>query len=164
MKIDASNDFESDFDEGVILGEVKNCEVKHSKKNGDPYFNVHWHDAGAFGAGKFVCFDIVMLAGKGRTIGIAKLKALGFQEVKDEASGKYVINADAVDLIGRRAWLNLGWEEFERADGTTGRSLKVRTEFEPTFKSGCTHENTPPPEVGKSKATAPIEDDESIPF
>lgn len=160
MRIDASPAYKNDYGPGVYLAEIKGCDVKHSQRTGDPYFNVSWHDAGSFNAGKFICFDIIMLAGKGRSIGIAKLKVLGFQETLDDA-GEPVIDAEPDDLIGRRAWIKLDWNEYKTADGEVHRNLKVKTEFEPRFASGYTHESTPPEGVDQFP-TAPI--DEDVPF
>lgn len=169
MRIDASPTNASEFEPGIMLGEIKTCDLKYSRNSGDPYFHVSWHDAGTFGAGKFICKDVIMLAGGGRGIGLSKLRVLGFQEVKD-GDGPPYIDAEAHDLVGRRAWIRLDWEDFERADGTSGRSLKVKTEMQPKFSSGYWHENTPPPEADKplvdlgSTKKGPEIDDGEIPF
>jgi len=162
MRIDASPTNASEFGPGVMLGEIKGCELKYSRKTGDPYFHVRWHDGGSLGEGKFICKDVLMLAGAGRGIGLSKLRVLGFQEVKGDDDAPY-IDADPHDLIGRRAWLRLDWEDFERADGTSGRSIKIKTEMQPKFSSGYWHENTPPTEA--DSAIVPLKSaDEDIPF
>lgn len=160
MRIDASPTNKNDFGPGVYLADIKGCEVKHSQRTGDPYFNVSWHDAGAFGAGKFICFDIIMLAGKGRSIGLAKLKVLGFEECVDD--GGPAIEAEPQDLIGRRAWIRIGWDEYKTSDGTVHRNLKVKTEFEPKFSSGYTNEKTPPEDANDGSTVPILEED--VPF
>ena len=98
---------------GRYLVEIEDASEKTSKA-GDAYFNLRLK---AVGFGKVLCFDVVMLAGKGRGIGYAKLKALGVTE-KDEQLA-------AAELIGRRAYVEVESEEY---DGKTRLSVSIGAE------------------------------------
>ena len=54
---------------------------------------------------KTVCFDIIMLQGKGIGIGLQKLMALGFSKEDSEIV--------AAELMGRRAFVALKQETYE---------------------------------------------------
>lgn len=141
----------SNYEPGVYLAEIRKCELKHSKKSGDPYLNVEWHDlADPFetGGSTLIGWDILMMDGKGRGLSQAKLKVLGF----DEGQGEIMPE----DLVGRRAWVTWEWQEFNGE-----KRLKVASTFRPEFSCGYRHESQPPENA--STSTAPI-GDEDIPF
>jgi hypothetical protein len=60
--------------------EVADCEERTSAA-GNTYFNVRMKD---LESGRSLCFDIIMLSGKGLGMGLSKLKQLGFDKSDDE--------------------------------------------------------------------------------
>lgn len=131
-RMDWSAPTSSEFGPGVYLAEVAKCEVRHSKKPGNaPYLNVEWHDASALGSGGIICWDVIMMAGNGRGLGQAKLRALGFDEQCQ------LIEPD--DLVGRRAWIRVALQKYGDKE-----NLKVLSEFEPEFSAGYWPESAPP--------------------
>lgn len=92
----------SKFVPGVYLAEVDDCEERTSQRTQAPYFNVRLKSVDHGGV---LAFDILMLGGKGRNIGTAKLRALGFDEG--------VIEIEAHDLIGKRAYVFLHEDEYK---------------------------------------------------
>jgi hypothetical protein len=100
---------ESSFAPGCYRVEVAAAEEKTSKK-GDPYLNLRLV-ALDFGRAT-LCFDIIMLAGKGARIGYTKLVELGVPQGTDEVL--------AASLVGMRAYV---WVAHEVYDGKT--RLKV---------------------------------------
>lgn len=131
----------SGYEPGIYLAEVKKCEAKVSKK-ADPYLNIEWHDTSPIGPQGLICWDVVMMDGKGRSLGQAKLRALGFDEECE------LIEPE--DLIGRRAWIQVGWQDYNGQ-----KNLKVLSGFEPSFTSGYWSEGSPPDGV----AASPTADD-----
>ena len=83
--------------EGVYLAEVvkDGTEQRKSSNTGDPMFNVAFKDVNT---GDFLCYDSIMLAGRGLGIGHKKLVMLG---VVDPDAPDWEV--DAFDLIGKRA-------------------------------------------------------------
>lgn len=122
--------------EGVYLAEIAGAEEKASRSKGDPMFIVRF-DAVDFGS-SHLADDVVMLGGKGWSIGRAKLEALGFDESAAEIA--------AGELIGRRVYLRLAYKD-EEYDGKTFRNLRVETRFRPEFSSGYWPDGDDPPDV-----------------
>lgn len=88
---------------GRYLAEVgTKAEVRMSKKTEHPYFNVPFL-AVDFG-NAFLCYDVIMLDGKGRGMGQKKLEALGFD--------KGVPSIESSDLIGRRVYVEVTEDEW----------------------------------------------------
>jgi hypothetical protein len=85
---------------GVYHVEVADAEERVSQ-SGDAYFSIRLKD---LESGRIVCFDIIMLAGKGLGIGLSKLSKLGFDKDDDEIV--------AAQLIGRRAWVGTKEESY----------------------------------------------------
>lgn len=129
MKIDWNGGDTGGFLPGVYLAEVANAEEKRSK-SGDAYFNLRLDSSSLDGETRCLCYDIVMCQGKGAGIGLAKLKALGFDSTRDAI--------EPSDLKGRRVWVNVDWDEYEGK-----KRLKIVTEFNP-FECGMWAENDPP--------------------
>jgi hypothetical protein len=139
----------SDYKPGVYLGEVKKCETKIAR-SGESYLNLEWHDvSGAFGEGGLICWDRLMMGGRGRGISQAKLKVLGFRGTEP--------SIEPEDVVGRRAWIRVDWHEYE-PNGEKKRNLQVTSQFRPEFQSGYWPENSPP-KIEGGGALAPIEDD-----
>jgi hypothetical protein len=140
---------------GDYDAEVLEAEEKISSK-GDAMFVVKFK---SIADGRYLCQDIVMLGGGGVGMGLAKLRALGFdKDFKGDVS--------AAELIGKRLTLHLKEEEFK---GTV--SLK------PDIKQGEYCGYTPLEAGGEDKAAqdfdvdpfsepGPTEklDSENIPF
>lgn len=125
------------FTPGTYYAEVKGCEEKNAQKTGDPYFNVEWK---CCETGDRICYDIIMLRGRGWPgIGRRKLKALGFTEG----------GLEAWDLIGKRAFIAVDWED----DLKGGKRLAVDIRANGS-EAGYWPENAPPGEV-----TEPPSDD-----
>lgn len=148
MKIDWNASSSGGYGPGLHLVMVGKAEEKRSKK-GDAYFNLRLDTESFDGNKGTLCFDVVMVQGGGAGIGLAKLKALGFDNARD------VIEPE--DIQGRRAWVNV---DFEWYDGK--KRLKVVTNFEPTFTCGYWPENEKP--EGYSMARAPVSDDDAVPW
>lgn len=125
----------------VTVGEAK----EGRSQKGDAYLNLRLDVKD----GERLCYDILMCQGKGLSIGLAKLKALGVKE------GSPRINPQ--ELVGRRVWVYTDFEEYQ---GKT--SLKVKTTFQP-FSCGYWNEASPPPEAEKNDGQAHL-DDASVPF
>ncbi len=130
---------------GIYLARVGKCREAVSK-GGDAMLVLEWEtDILGKPAGP-LCWDFLMMEGKGASMGCAKLLKLGFPkgaEVKPE------------DVQGRRAYVRVGLQEYNGKQG-----LKVLTTFDP-FECGYWSESENP--EGVASATAPI-DDEDIPF
>lgn len=127
---------------GDYLVRVSQCELKKSKTSGAQLFNVRLVAEQLTGE-PTLCFDTIMLEGKGASIGCAKLEALGFDRDSE---------MEAADLVGRRAWVRVKLEEYQ---GKT--NLKVATTFEPTFECGYWPEDERPGEL-------PTMEGDEVPF
>ena len=101
---------------GEYLAEVVAATEKYSQ-GGDLMFALRFETRGD-GAPQHLCYDNLMLQGKGLSIALAKLKAMGFDRVH--------ATIDAKQLIGRRVRLACIIEEYNgrqslkpdiRADG-----------------------------------------------
>ena len=132
---------------GLHLVTVEAAEEKRSK-GGDAYFNLRLSTSTFEGKTATLCFDILMVQGGGAGIGLAKLKALGFDSAREVISPE--------DIVGRRAWVNVDVDEYEGK-----KRLKVVTEFNP-FACGYWPETAPPD--GVDTPIAPLGKDEDIPF
>ena len=111
---------------GVYRVEVAEC-VERTSRVGDKYFNVKFKD---LDTGKIVCFDPVMLEGKGASIGLCKLSRLGF-----EATDSEII---AAQVIGRRAYIGVDNDTYE------GKSrLKVDIGYKGSSCGYWEHDNMP---------------------
>ena len=100
---------------GVYLAEVGSVEVKRSAKTDDMYLSVMLRDAKTHGQ---LCFDTLMLEGRAKSMGMAKLRQLGVEE------GTKTLDPNS--LYGRRVKVSIMHGEFEgrkqakvdiRADG-----------------------------------------------
>ena len=89
------------FPPGIYHVEVESAEERTSA-SGNGYFSVRLKD---MESNKTVCFDIIMLQGKGIGIGLQKLMALGFSKEDSEIV--------AAELMGRRAFVALKQETYE---------------------------------------------------
>lgn len=83
-------------DPGTYYAEVERCEENKSANSGDPYFNIRFKEVPS---GRFLCYDNIMLEGRGKDIGYAKLTQLGIDETVGELA--------PLNLIGRRVYLAL---------------------------------------------------------
>jgi len=107
VRIDWESYSEPDFGDGplgpgVYRVEVSDC-VERTSKAGDKYFNVKMKD---LDSGKIVCFDPVMLEGKGASIGLCKLSRLGFEPTED-------FEIVAAQVIGKRAYIGVEADEYQ---------------------------------------------------
>ena len=86
----------------------------------------------------FLCYDTLVLTGKGRGLGQSKLKALGFKE--DRSS------VEAADLLGRRVYVKVHEEEWPANSGK--KRLKVESLlYDDEFGAGYAPESLPPADV-----------------
>ena len=90
---------------GAYLAEVEDVEERMSKA-GDPFFSLKLR---AVGDGTFLCFDVLMLGGKGWGMGRAKLVALG---VPDNYEGDLTPGM----LIGKRVMAHTTIETYQGKD------------------------------------------------
>ena len=87
---------------GIYNVEVADAEERTSAA-GNKYFNIRLKE---MEGGKSLCFDILMLNGKGVRIGLAKLSRLGFVPGQDD-------EIVAAQLIGKRAWVEVKEDSYE---------------------------------------------------
>ena len=147
--VDWSPEPSGEFGPGIHLGRVAKCELRKSEKTGSRYFNVQFvADDPLGGEESTLCFDVIMLEGRGRSIGQGKLKALGFEEGEAIESSQ--------DLIGRRAWLACARETYNGKE-----RLKVDISADGSL-CGYFFEDQPPPEAATS-GVAPV-DSIDVPF
>lgn len=132
---------------GTYSIEVVKSVEKLSKNGGAPYFEA---ELLALDFGKTLCFDILMLAGKGAGIGVTKLRALGFTEERDEIA--------AGELIGRRAFVAVGDDEY---DGKVRLKVDINAEGS---KCGYWPEDEKPEGVLLPGAPGQTEDVDDTPF
>ncbi|MEK9724417.1 MAG: hypothetical protein VW405_13175 [Rhodospirillaceae bacterium] len=78
----------ADLEPGTYLVAVTSCEVK-TAKSGFPYFNVELCALDHENAR--LCYDILMLGGRGRDIGNAKLGALGIPADEDDIEPRRLV-------------------------------------------------------------------------
>lgn len=131
VKVNASGSSSSPFggpEPGTHFAEIAECTLKHSKPSekspsGEDYFSVKLILPDS--AGEYLCHDNLMLGGGGATMGIAKLKTLGFFRRGEEE------DIEPHQLVGKRVWVTVGNETY---DGKT--RLKVISTFRPEFKCG----------------------------
>jgi hypothetical protein len=95
---------------GRYLAEVVKCEEKNSNKTGEPYFNVEYKRVDT---GDHLCFDVIMLGGRGLGIGYKKLLIL--QAIKKNDS---IISIEPHQLIGLRVVLDVVHQQYPGNDGT----------------------------------------------
>jgi hypothetical protein len=107
-QVDWSDPHEATLDEGIYLVEIVRSEEKPSSK-GDAMFKVELR---AVAFREKLCDDFIMLAGNGRGVGQAKLKALGFGPDSGEIR--------AGDLVARRVYASAKSEIYRDK-----RQLKV---------------------------------------
>ena len=81
---------------------VASAEERESKK-GDAYFSVRLKQADGEAT---VCFDTIMLSGKGLAMGLSKLAMLGFVPGERE-------EILAAELIGKKAWISAKEDTYE---------------------------------------------------
>ena len=92
---------------GRYLAEVKKCEERVSKGGlGDPMFSVEFKSVDT---GEHLCFDVIMMGGRGIGIGHKKLIQLG---VVEDGEDNYEV--DAHQLIGKRCVLTLKHETYNK--------------------------------------------------
>lgn len=135
---------------GTYLVEVQEASEKNSKASGDPYFELKLR---AVDHGRLLCYDIAMLAGKGRGIGMGKLEALGIEPGTPELI--------AGDLIGKRAYAAVTEESYK---GTPRLRVDINAD---TSICGYWPEDETPPSVNHGEpqeAAVAEEDDDDIPF
>jgi len=100
---------------GAYHVEVLTAEERTSK-NGDAMFNikliaVDWN-------GAHICFDNIMLAGKGRSMGQAKLVALGIPRGQAEVRPDELVGARAFAFIGEGEWQGKKRLEVDISEGS----------------------------------------------
>lgn len=117
-----------DFEPGVYLAEVADAELRRTRSKGEENFNVKLTIDG-----KLLAYDTLMLEGKGARFGIPKLRAMGFFQ------GNKAEEVQSGQLIGKRIWVRVAWQEYEGK-----KSLKPVSVFQPTFDCGYYPESRPP--------------------
>jgi hypothetical protein len=112
---------------GTYLAEVdaKGTELRHSKRSGDPMFNVAFKDVQT---GKLLCYDTIMMGGRGVGIGHKKLIVLG---VVDPDAEEW--DVEAIHLVGRRVNLTIKHEEYTGNDGKAKTTCKVDFDANDSF-------------------------------
>ena len=142
-----------DFDSlppGRYLVEVKESEERRGRKG--PYFNVRLH---AVKHGKHLCYDILSFSDRAWWMTRNKLEALGFSESD--------ANLEPHQLVGRRAYVEVGIEEYTDENNNTRSSIKVDIRAEGS-KSGYWPESAPPEGVSEPTQASPPEDSLDVPF
>jgi len=102
-RVDWTPEPENDFKPGAYLVEVLDAQEKRSSSSGALMFSIR------LGAVDFesrtLCFDNLMLEGKGRGMGTKKLQAFGIQEGAEEVL--------ASQLEGKRAYVFVVEDEYK---------------------------------------------------
>lgn len=112
---------------GKYLAEVQKSEEKQSA-SGDPMFNIQFKDVET---GSLLCFDTIMLGGRGIGIGHKKLLLLGAVLPNDPVHEVF-----AEDLIGKRVWLDIVHEPYvSKKDGAKKMAAKPNFNAERTDNS-----------------------------
>lgn len=93
--------------EGWHAVEVSACEEKRSQR-GEDYYDASLIDATT---GKWLCYDVIMLCGRGAGYGIRKLRALGAATRNESGDGWNILSASR--LVGVRAFAHLHHAENE---------------------------------------------------
>ena len=88
-------------DAGVYIAEIEGCNEKVSPSSNDRYLNVRLRDEKTK---RFLCFDVIMLTGKGKDIGFTKLTQLGINDTGGELT--------AASLVGKRVYVYLKHEPY----------------------------------------------------
>lgn len=149
--VDMADSAELNFDPGVYLCEVIKAEEKKSR-SGDVMFPVELRGV-APAARNLSVFDFIMLGGKGKGMGLAKLSALGIpKDFRGELR--------PAQIIGKRVWLFLEWDEYTDSDGKTRRNLKP----DPNQGSHCGYQPESDPPEGAAVATIAKSDDRDEPL
>jgi len=133
----------------VVEVRIAKSEERTSKK-GHAYFNVELRDD----KGDVVCFDTIMLEGKGRGIGTSKLRALGYDETCQELL--------AADLVGKTVWVYLTEEEWQG-----DKQIKVALHSEDDWRCGYYNGWDTPPEADEKAMEDPYavgDGDDRTPF
>jgi hypothetical protein len=116
-----------DFGEGIYLAEIKQATLGTSKTSGFERFEIVWKAVGFPGDAGDLVTDYISFSKKAAGITQAKLGVFGFDVGEDVQSR---------DLLGKRAWLLCGFEEWEGRDGRKGKSLKVSMDFDNGCRAG----------------------------
>lgn len=134
---------------GRYYAEVKDAKEKISKSSGVPMFEVYFKDVET---GSGLCYDNIMLGGRGAGIGVKKLKCL---DAVLEEEGKYVLPDDAAELIGRRCCITIKHEKY--TDNNGNAKTKAAIDFDVGESFGYEPE-------GESKKVSTHPGDDEIPF
>ena len=106
---------------GRYRAKVKKA-IYNKKEGKTPHFSLRWHVAEGQYAGEFLCFDRIMLAGKGLGPSIVKLRMMGF-DVDSQDEGRI----EESDFFDRQAILTVEQRKWTRQDG------KVQVDLQPVF-------------------------------
>lgn len=132
VKVDMGAPVPGDAPEGVYLADVASAKAKLSKA-GSSMLELTF--TASYAGGSFKVYDMVLLEGKGWSMGRAKLTALG---IGSDFKG----DLDPYSLIGRQVYLHLAFSEYQGR-----RSLK------PDSKAGS-HSGYSTPENPEARAKA----------
>lgn len=132
--------------EGEHLAYLRKATLKNSQR-GEEMAELEFQSNG----GGLLCYDTVMLEGRGLGIGLKKLQQLGVA-LKDEDRGKWVVD-DIETWEGRQVYLTIRHEEF---NGKTRAKVDFEVEG---FGYRMVGADVEPPDKASTYA-----DDEDIPF
>lgn len=107
-----------------IYTAVLTAAEERTSKGGDLYFNVTLESTQFQ---RVLCYDNIMLEGRGRNMGMCKLTKLGLGE-------KTEIND--IDLVGLKCIVIVERDEYTKADGKVIQRLGVALNFEDPFRAG----------------------------
>ena len=116
----------TDFDDTPALPEpgIYTCRITAAEervsKAGDAYFNV---TLSSTELDRVLCYDVIMLEGRGASLGYVKLKQLGFGEDTEEISDLDLVNLGVIVMV-----------EVDEYKGN--RRLQVAMTFEDPFRNG----------------------------
>jgi hypothetical protein len=108
---------------GIYSVTVTKC-VERQSKSGDTMFDLTLESTQFQ---KTLCYDVIMLEGRGKNMGLAKLKQMGFAERTELMD---------LDLEGAKLIVKVEMGGYTKADGTEVKRLEVAMDFDDPFRAG----------------------------
>jgi hypothetical protein len=98
--------------------------IERQSKSGDWMFDITLESTQFQ---KTLCYDVIMLEGRGKNMGLAKLKQMGFGERTE---------LNDIDLEGSKFIVKVEQGGYTKVDGTEVKRLEVAMDFTDPFRAG----------------------------